>query len=407
MTLVAWLIAIGTAILGALCAAADGALLSPEPSVETIRVGGDRERTHRALAMARVVAYLASGAAAAQALTNVSRPIRLTIGIVFSLLVVGLAEGAARSFGYSVALFTLRRLGWLMRVVQYVLAPVVLIGERIDALLHRLLPPPPADEEDREASAEQFREVVAAEADVSTAEEALIHGVFSLGDTEVREIMVPRVDMVGIEASSPWSEVLDRVTSSEHARFPIYEETLDNMLGILYAKDLLDVVAAEKEPDEGWRTLVRPASFIPPTKTIDAQLRDFKTSRTHIAIVIDEFGGTAGLVTIEDVLEEIVGEIRDEYDVEERDVEREGDARFWVSGLVTVGELSELLGTDFAREDVTTVGGLVYELFGRVPQNGESVVSGGYRIVIERVRRRRIERVYFERLETVASRSET
>jgi CBS domain containing-hemolysin-like protein len=151
--------------------------------------------------------------------------------------------------------------------------------------------------------------------------------------------------------------------------------------------------------------LVRAASFIPPTKTIDAQLRDFKASRTHIAIVSDEFGGTSGLVTIEDVLEEIVGEIRDEYDVEERDIEREGDSRFWIAGRVTVDELSEVLGSDFAREDVTTVGGLVYELFGRVPHNGESVVNGGFRIVVERVRRRRITRVYFERLEVVGSRS--
>jgi CBS domain containing-hemolysin-like protein len=211
--------------------------------------------------------------------------------------------------------------------------------------------------------------------------------------------MVPRVDIVGIAATTPWSEVLDRVRSSEHARFPVYDDTLDNILGILYAKDLLGTVATASEPLGGWLRLVRGAVFIPTTKTIDAQLRDFKSSRTHIAIVSDEYGGTAGLVTIEDVLEEIVGEIRDEYDVEEPAIEREGNARFWVAGNVPADELRELLGVDLGVNDVTTVGGLVYALFGRVPRSGESLTRAGVRVVVERIRRRRIERVYFERLQ--------
>ena len=173
------------------------------------------------------------------------------------------------------------------------------------------------------------------------------------------------------------------------------------MIGILYAKDLLPFVIDDDEPMLGWQTLVRPATFIPTSKAIDAQLRDFKASRTHIAIVSDEFGGTAGLVTIEDVLEEIVGEIHDEYDVEEPEIEREGGRRFWVSGRLSLSELSELLGQDFVEEDITTVGGLVYETFGRVPRAGESVVIRAYKMVVERVRGRRIERVYFERVRTL------
>ena len=412
MNAVPWLVSLAAAALAALCAAADGALLSLDRDDQTTPPSAfgitDQERTHRTLAMARVLAYLTAGAAAAQGASIASRSVAgaIFLSVAFSVVVVAVAEGAARSIGYGLGGEGLLRLRWVVRIVQYVLAPVVWVGERIDALLYRMLPPAPADEEDRETSAEQFREVVAAEAEVSSDEQALLHGVFSLGDTEVREIMVPRVDIVGIEASIPWSEVLDRVRSSEHARFPVFEETLDNMIGILYAKDLLPAVVADEEPVNGWRGLVRPASFIPTTKTIDAQLRDFKVGRTHIAIVSDEFGGTAGLVTIEDVLEEIVGEIRDEYDQEQPEVEREGESRFWVSGRLTLDELSELLTSDFAREDVTTVGGLVYELFGRVPKNGESIVNGGFRIVVERVRRRRIERVYFERLEPVATRSE-
>jgi CBS domain containing-hemolysin-like protein len=220
-----------------------------------------------------------------------------------------------------------------------------------------------------------------------------------MGDTMVRDIMVPRVDIVGIDLATPWSEVVDRVRSSEHARFPVFEETLDNITGILYAKDLLPFVIDDDEPMLGWQSLVRPASFIPISKPIDLQLRDFKASRTHIAIVSDEYGGTAGLVTIEDILEEIVGEIHDEYDDEEPEVEQEEGRRFWVSGRLTIDELSELLGQDFAQDDVATVGGLVYEAFGRVPRAGETVTVGAYKLVVERVRRRRIERVYFERLQ--------
>ncbi len=286
-----------------------------------------------------------------------------------------------------------------IRLVRLLLAPAVGLGAALERGLHAVLPPAAANAEDRETSTEQFREVVAAEADVSSAEEALIHGVFSMGDTDVQAIMVPRVDIVGIDSALPWSEVIDRIRSSEHARFPVYEETLDDVTGILYAKDLLGAIVADEEPAAGWLLAVRPASFIPISKHIDVQLRDFQSSRTHIAIVSDEYGGTAGLVTIEDILEEIVGEIRDEYDVEEPEIQQEGASRFWVSGRVPVDDLAERLDTDFGVEDVTTVGGLVYELFGRVPQSGETLVRNNVRVVVERVRRRRIERVYFERLE--------
>jgi CBS domain containing-hemolysin-like protein len=291
-------------------------------------------------------------------------------------------------------------------VLEIILSPVLRAGVALDLLFERFLPPPSIEEraEQREEATEQFRQVVAAEADVSRDEEALLHGVFSLADTSVREVMVPRVDIVGIDSTTRWSEVVDRVRSSEHARFPVYDETLDNVTGILYAKDLLPFVIDDDEPMLGWQTLVRAASFIPTSKPIDVQLRDFKASHTHIAIVSDEFGGTAGLVTIEDVLEEIVGEIHDEYDDEEPEVVQEEGKRFWVSGRVALDELSEVLGQDMSAEDVATVGGLVYETFGRVPRPGEAARVGNYKMVVERVRRRRIERVYFERLQSVPAR---
>jgi CBS domain containing-hemolysin-like protein len=320
-----------------------------------------------------------------------------------TIVICTIAEGMARAIGYSNPATAHGRLAPVARWTAVALKPAVALGAAIERGLNAILPPSPANEDERETSTEQFREVVAAEADVSVAEEELIHGVFSLGETEVQEIMVPRVDIVGIDVATPWSEALDRIRSSEHARFPVYRDTLDEVVGILYAKDLLGAIIAEEEPDAGWLSLARPPDFIPVSKRIDAQLREFQAKHTHIAIVSDEYGGTAGLVTIEDILEEIVGEIRDEYDVEEPQIQQEGSVRYWVSGGVPIDELSELLNADFGVEDVTTVGGMVYGLFGRVPKSGEAIVNAGFRIVVERVRRRRIERVYFERMAAVTA----
>ena len=407
-------IAIGIAIvasaMAALFAAADGALLALDPAdarlgTSTRGLADRRERPHRALAFARIASHLVAGCGIASALRFSDRSLgaSLLIAIPVALVAVLISESVARSVGDATSALSLARLAPVVRAVERVLAPVVVMGAWLDNLLQSFIPPTPV-EEDRAATAEQFRQIVAAEADVTDAEETIIHGVFGLGDTAVHEVMVPRVNTVGIERTTPWADVLARVRSSEHARFPVFEETLDEITGILYAKDLLPSAIADREPEGGWATLVRPAVFIPASKTLDQQLREFQSSRNHIAIVVDEFGGTAGVVTIEDILEEIVGEIRDEYDVEEASVEQEEGRRFWIPGRLTVDELSELVGHDFHREGVTTVGGLVYELLGRVPEAGESFALEGFRVVIERVVKRRVERVYFERVEQMSER---
>ena len=401
---VAWMLALLATVIAALLAAADGALLAGLQRAASPFDSGalrERERQHRALQLGRVIAFLAAGASLAEAalIAMAGRKEAVLLSAAFAVLIVTLAEGGGRTAGQVVGHSLYSRLRFAVRVTEIALWPFLALGAAIDAWLLRMLPTGGTDAHLRESNTEQFREVVAAEADVSEKEESLLRGVFSLGETEVREIMVPRVDVVGIERGTPWSEVIDRVRSSEHARFPVYTETLDDAAGILYAKDLLPAVIEDEEPAAGWEALVRPATFIPPSKTIDAQLRDFKASQTHIAIVTDEYGGTAGIVTIEDILEEIVGEIRDEYDVEEAGVEVEGTERYWVPGRLALDELSELLGSDFTRPELTTVGGLIYDHFGRVPRSGESAEMQGFRVVVERVNRRRIERVYFERAE--------
>ena len=410
-TAIVIVVAVLASALAALFASADGALLALDAAdvrlTAPLRALADRrERPHRALAFARILAHLIAGCAIAYALRFSDRSLgeSLLIAVPVALVAVLVSESVARSVGDALSTPALERLAPVVRGVERVLSPVVWLGAWLDNVLQSFIPPTPI-EEDREATAEQFRQIVAAEADVTDAEETILHGVFSLGDTAVHEVMLPRVNIVGIERTTPWADVLARVRSSEHARFPVFDDTLDEITGILYAKDLLPAAIADEEPPGGWATLVRPAVFIPASKTIDQQLRDFQASRTHIAVVVDEFGGTAGIVTIEDILEEIVGEIRDEYDVEEASVEQEEGRRFWVPGRLTVDELSELVGHDFHREGVTTVGGLVYELLGRVPEAGEAFTLEGFRIVIERVVKRRVERVYFARIEQMSERT--
>ena len=404
------LFAVGAATLAALCAFADGALLSldaeePLGDARTRALLVRRERAHRALAFARIVAQLIAGAATSVSLlaTDWLPAAWLAPGVVVAgIALVGITEVGARAAGDAAGARGFAAVGSVVEAVEWLCAPVVTFGQWADDALMRLLPPPPMDEDDHDDAVERFREVVAAGADATPQEEVLIHGVFSLGDTKVATIMVPRVDIVGLDKDTHWSEVVDRVRSAQHARLVVYDGTLDEVIGILYAKDLLPALLALEEPDGGWQALVKPAMFVPESKSVEAQLREFRSSRRHLAIVADEFGGTAGLVTLEDVLELIIGDIQDEGDAELPDVEREAGGRLWVAASVTLDALSELTDRDWSLGDVTTVGGLVMEILGRVPKAGESLEVSGYKLVVERVVRRRVERVYLEPLTTPA-----
>ncbi len=401
----AWLAVFVSSLIAGACAAADGAMLTLdpdtplEPKLRALHMR--RERAHRALAFARVMAQLSAGVSVALALRMETRPLAedLVIRAIAVIVLVGVSESLARSYGGVAGEQLVRHLLGFIHFIESFLAPVASLGGWIDGALNRLLPRPARASEDREATAEQFRQVVAAEAEVSKNQEILLTGVFRIGDTEVHELMIPRVDIEAIDRETPWSEVVDRFRSTEHARIPVFGESIDDIVGVLFAKDILPTIVADEVPDD-WTTKLRPAVFIPAKKKADELLRDFQASGSHIAIVADEFGGTAGLITIEDVLEEIVGDIRDENDEEEPLIEREGNERYWVSARLTLEELDDLLGTSLTRDDVSTVGGLIYELLGRVPRAGEQLSIDGFRVVVERVHRRRVQRVYFERLDS-------
>ena len=412
MSLTPWIVAGGGAALAALAAVADGALLAehgalgfsernglaPMPTVS--RPIASRERAHRALAFARVLGHGIAGAALALALGLAERAELQALALLAlaGILAVALAESTARAIGDAVGERASDRLRRFTRVLEICCAPVVRLGEWVDGLFVESVSEAEGSVERREEAAAQFRDVINIDADVSGDERDLLLGVFDFGETTAAEVMVPRVDIVGIEHETPWSEVLDHIRSEQHSRVPVFDKTIDEIVGMLYAKDLLAAVIVGDEPAGGWQALVRPPTFVPSSKRIADLLREFRAAGRHIAVVADEYGGTAGLVTIEDVLEELVGEIRDEYDDEERQVESEAELRFWVSGRLTLDDLSDALHHDFRRDDVTTVGGLVLELLGRVPRAGESLQIGPFRVIAERVVRRKIERVYLERL---------
>ena len=231
------------------------------------------------------------------------------------------------------------------------------------------------------------------------AERDMLLGVFSLADTTVAEVMTPRIDIVAVDSSASREEVIATLRRSEHARLLVYDGHPDAVAGVIYAKDIL-AGTADGAP---WTAAMRPASFVPEGKALDRQLRDFQRGPSHLAVVVDEFGGTAGLVTLEDILEQIVGEIQDEYDTDEvAPIQTIGPDHLRVEGGVALSELEGLLGHSFAREDVSTVGGLMLAEFGRVPRSGESIDIQGYRLTVEQVVRRRVRRVGVQRLAEMA-----
>ena len=223
-------------------------------------------------------------------------------------------------------------------------------------------------------------------------ERTLIHSIIDFGDTVVREVMVPRPDMVAVESTAKIADVIEIAIAAGFSRIPVYGQGIDDILGVIFVKDL---VKAEREgrTDDPVSTIMRDASFVPETKRVSELMREMQARKSHLAIVVDEYGGTAGLVTLEDVIEELVGEIEDEYDVAESPVERlpGGDVR--VTSRMALDEVNDLLGASLPEGDWDTVGGLVYGLLGHVPIEGEAVETDGYRLTAERVQGRRIGRV--------------
>jgi len=226
-------------------------------------------------------------------------------------------------------------------------------------------------------------------------EKEMIHSVFEFGDTVVREVMVPRPDMITLPADATMEDAIGLTMEHGFSRIPVYKENLDDIVGVLYAKDLIKRLN-KAEPGQRVGKMVRQAYFIPETKRLGELLRELQKLKVHMAIVVDEYGTVVGLVTIEDLLEEIVGEIFDEFDHEVKLVEQVAQKRFKVDARVNMDDLKELLGFELPHEEVDTVGGLVFKVMGKVPVPGEAFVYNGVAFKVEKVRNNRISKVMME-----------
>jgi magnesium and cobalt transporter len=227
---------------------------------------------------------------------------------------------------------------------------------------------------------------------------SMIEGVLQVSELQVRDIMVPRAQMDVIDVNQTPDEFIPHVIATAHSRFPVIDKDRDDVIGILLAKDLLRYYAGEEEFKV--RDMLRPAVFVPESKRLNVLLREFRANRNHMAIVVDEYGGIAGLVTIEDVLEQIVGDIEDEYDFDESEdnIVRESSGHWRVKAQTEIADFNGAFGTHFSDEDFDTVGGLIIDRFGRLPKRGESMTIDGLRFQVLRADSRRLHTLQVQRL---------
>jgi CBS domain containing-hemolysin-like protein len=308
----------------------------------------------------------------------------------FELLVLLLVQFLGRVVAIArpeqVALTFVRPVELLIRVFFIVLVPLNALDAWVRGLLgvqHGLTP---ADAEER------LRHLVEGNTDLEEDEREMIASVIELGEQPVREIMVPRIDIVAVADSSTVRDVLDRIVESGHSRIPIYDGTIDNITGVAYAKDLLKFLR-DGTQTAPVKPLAREASYVPETKKVDELLHEMQQRHVHLAVVVDEYGGTAGLITIEDLIEEIVGEIQDEYDVEEAMIEEVSDQEALFDARVSIRDVNDTLDLDIEDEDFDTLGGLLYHELGKVPNVGDEVQVDGAVVTVLTTTGRRVRKV--------------
>ncbi len=377
-------------ILVALVASAASATLAVAVSVASLEsslLAGQQARLRRLSWAAGASSTLAPVAAAAVA--------------VIAIRAAG-GDGAALAVGVAASVLLLRVgqevAAWMAhRNIERLAGP--LLGDA--AAFLPLIETHPAQElqEEREETVEQMVDAGEKAGLIESGEHEMISGVLGLDTTAVREIMVPRIDVVAVEAQVPLHSALDVIIGGAHSRVPVYEESIDHVVGLLYAKDTLRLIRdGGGKTDVSLRSLLRPAYFVPESKRVDELLQELQASKVHMAIVVDEYGGTAGIVTIEDILEEIVGEIQDEYDIgEEPLIERIGENEGIFNARVNVDEVNEALSVELP-EGSDTLGGLVYQHLQKMPKVGDEVRVDGVTISVLSVVGRRIKKVRVSKL---------
>ena len=221
---------------------------------------------------------------------------------------------------------------------------------------------------------------VNASEDVNEQRQGMLQGVVDLAETVVKEVMIPRIDVDFLSIDTEYSELLDKVVESGHSRFPVYDASIDNVVGILYVKDMLRLIARGKEVKVA--EIIKKPFFVPESKRIDSLLMEFKRKHVHIAVAIDEYGGTSGIVCMEDIIEEIVGDIQDEFDNEREDITKLGEGMWLCDSRVDLEDLSNVLGEQMPTDDFDTLGGFVFDLFGKIPVKFEKATWKDYDFII-------------------------
>jgi len=332
-----------------------------------------------------------------------------TIATVAALSLVAVLFGifVPRALGARYAQPMLLVLVWPIQLVTWLTRPLVAMLFLLTRMVTRPFGASP--EAGTLVSEEEIKALVETGEEQGVLEETerdMIRSIFDLGDKTVHEVMVPRTDIIGIDSDTPAGELLERVVAAGHSRIPVYDGSADQIIGVLYVKDVFRRIARGEQP-AALREHLRPALFVPETKKVDELLREMQTEKTHMAIVVDEYGGTAGLVTIEDLVEEIVGEIRDEYDVEQELMLPISEREALVDGRAPFEDIRETFALDELEpsDDYDTVGGFIVHELGRFPKTGDIVARGGVRFVVETIEGRRIRRVRVMR-ETIAEAEE-
>lgn len=321
----------------------------------------------------------------------------ITIAVVVVTLIFGelIPREIARSYAEPIALWAI----YPFNLLSYLAAPLARIVTSIGRLLTGRWDE--AEEYSLGAITEEdlrtYMDAGEEEGVLKEDEKEMIYSIFDLDDTLAREIMVPRIDMVAVDVNTPIMTALDIILEAGHSRVPVYEDTIDNIVGILYVKDLL-VYWRKGGESRSVRDLEREVYYVPETKPVTDLLRELQTKKVHIAIVVDEYGGTAGLVTIEDILEEIVGEIQDEHDPEEFYMQRVSDDEYIFSSRMDLDDINSIISAELPTEETDTLGGLIYSLLGRVPEVGDSLEVAGFHLVVLSVEGRRIKTVKIQRL---------
>lgn len=328
----------------------------------------------------------------AATLTDVSAVI-VTVAVL-SLIAVLFGFFVPRTVGAKYAQGVLLALGWPVELLTWVTRPVVGLLLGLTTVLTRPFGATPRVStlvsEDEIKALVETGEVQGV---LHERERDMIHSVFTLADKHVHEVMVPRTDIHAIDVDTPGERLLEEVVQAKHSRVPVYEGSADQIVGILYVRDLFRRLA-RKETDVSLRQYLRPAHFVPETKKVDELLREMQREKFHIAIVVDEYGGTAGLVTIEDLVEEVVGEIRDEYEADQEPVLQVSEDEAVMDARLPMDEVAEAFDIEReTSEDYDTLGGFVVHALGRMPKVGETVRLGNVRFAVEAVEGRRIRRV--------------